>query len=283
MNFTQPPSYAMQCPRCRKLVNPTSSQCPNCGLPYPRFFSTFPVLDNLLRGEIRFTPHITTVCIGMYLTVMALDIASALGSGTPVTGLLMGPSSAALRSLGTSGVLSLSQGNWWTLITATYLHASILHILFNMLALRSLGPLVEYLFGSSRFFIIYTAAGLAGSLLSTVVGTFSSVGASGAVFGLGGALFYYGWRRGGSFGQSIFRNMAFFLGINLVLGFSSGGLIDNWGHLGGLVGGAVMALLLGFQEQRRESFWQHILVLLVMLFVVVCFVLMAASFIATNL
>lgn len=273
----------MQCPRCHHLVNPNSPKCVTCGLPYPRFFATFPVLNSLIRGDLKFTPHIVAVCIGMYLTVLALDIANAMGSGSVITGLLMGPSSGALRALGTSGLLSLSQGNWWTLITATYLHASILHILFNMLALRSLGPLVENLFGSSRFFIIYTAAGLAGSLLSSVVGTMSSVGASGAVFGLGGALFYYGWRRGGSFGQSIFRNMAFFLGINLVLGFSSGGLIDNWGHLGGLVGGALFAAVLGFVEQRREAFWQHILALVVLVFVVVCFVLMAASFIATNL
>lgn len=236
-----------------------------------------------MREEINFTPHITTICIGMYLAVMALDIASAIGAQTAISGLLTGPSSASLRALGTSGVLSLMQGNWWTLITANYLHASILHILFNMLALRSLGPMVEHLFGPSRFFIIYTAAGLAGSLLSSGVGTFSSVGASGAVFGLGGALIYYGWRRGGVFGQNIFRNMAIFLGINLVLGFSSGGLIDNWGHLGGLVGGALFALVLGFEEQRRQAFWHHLLGLGMIVFVVLCFVLMATNFIVSNI
>ena len=273
----------MQCPRCRRLVSPKSPRCTNCGLPYPRFFATFPILDNLIRGEINFTPQITAVCIGMYLTVLALDVAIAMGARQGISNLLMGPTSVSLRALGTSGVLSLAQGHWWALLTATYLHGSILHIIFNMLALRSLGPLVEHLYGSSRFFIMYTLAGLAGSLLSSSVGTYSSVGASGAVFGLGGALFYYGWRRGGTFGQSIFRNMAFFLGINLVLGFSSGGLIDNWGHLGGLIGGALFAAVLGFEEQRPETLWQHIFALLAILFVVVCFVLMAASFIATNL
>jgi rhomboid protease GluP len=237
----------------------------------------------LLRGDIKFTPQIMAVCIGMYLAVLALDVASAMANNAGIGGLIMGPTSASLRALGTSGVLSLAQGNWWTLLTANYLHASILHIVFNMMALRSLGPLVEHLFGSSRFFIIYTIAGLAGSLLSSALGTYSSVGASGAVFGLGGALIYYGWRRGGSFGQSIFRNMAFFLGINLVLGFSSRGLIDNWGHLGGLIGGALFAALLGFEEQRRESLWQHILALAALVFVVVCFVLMAVSFFSARL
>ena len=146
-----------------------------------------------------------------------------------------------------------------------------------MLWLRRIGPLVEELFGASRFWIIYTLAGLAGSILTTIAGTPSFIGASGAIFGLFGALIYYGRHRGGTFGTNLFRQMLIWAGILFVFGFMMEG-IDNWGHLGGFLGGLITAIFLGYQEKSRQSLYHHIIGTILLLFVLVCFLLMVITF-----
>ena len=91
-------------------------------------------------------------------------------------------------------------GHWWTLLTAIYLHGSVLHILFNVLWIRQLGPAVEQLYGPSRLVVIFTVAGAAGLLASNLLGLPLTIGASGSIFGLLGALVAFGQKRGGAFG-----------------------------------------------------------------------------------
>jgi rhomboid protease GluP len=271
----------MPCPRCRQLIGVNSERCMHCGLSNPAFFANFPILGSLLRSRIQFTNGIVIACVGLYIAALALDISRLMASGS-AAGLLLQPSNQALFNLGMGGALAWADGRWWTLLTSNYLHGSILHIFFNLWVLRSYGPLAEELFGSSRFIIIYTIAGITGALVSTMMGTIAFVGASGAIFGLGGALIYYGWRRGGTFGRGLLRNMIIWAGINFVIGLSMA-YIDNWGHLGGLVGGFLAALLLGYEERRRQDLWHHILALLTLAFIMVCFVLMVTTYVSSAL
>ena len=137
----------------------------------------------------------------------------------------------------------IAQGQVWRLFTAMFLHIGVFHLLVNMYALNALGPLVEGYFGHRRFLAIYLLGGLLGSLASYAFSDALSAGASGAIFGLAGATTVYFLRYRDNFGQrgrAILQNMLLVIGINLVFGFTAPG-IDNWGHMGGLVGGALLA------------------------------------------
>ena len=266
---------SIPCPNCHKLISSQSAKCIYCGIRRPGLFLATPILGNLIRGETSFVDGIVLFCFMLYLLSIALDIPSALKFGG-IFGILS-PSTASLYKVGLGGAYPLQQGRWWTLITATYLHGSILHILFNMLWLRQIGFWVEDLFGPSRFLIIYTLAGLVGSLVSTIAGTQAFVGASGAIMGLFGAMIYYGRNRGGTLGSAIFRQVLIWAGIAFVLGLVMPG-IDNWGHAGGFVGGFLVAMLLGYQEKKRQTLWQHIGATLALAGIAVCFIFMLITF-----
>lgn len=145
-------------------------------------------------------------------------------------------------------------GQVWRLFTAMFLHIGAIHLLFNLYALYALGPMVEGYFGHARFTAIYLIGGLFGSLASYAFSPSPSAGASGAIFGLAGATTVYFLRYRNNFGQrgrAILQNMLVVIGINLVFGLSMSG-IDNWGHMGGLVGGALVAWGLLPQYQRPQ-------------------------------
>jgi len=137
----------------------------------------------------------------------------------------------------------IAGGQSWRLFTAMFIHIGVIHLLMNLYALYMLGPLVEGYYGSQRFLAIYLIAGLFGSLGSYAFSDAVSAGASGAIFGLAGAItvFFLKYRENfGSRGRSILQNMFFIIGINLVFGLTMPG-IDNWGHIGGLIGGTLVA------------------------------------------
>lgn len=143
-------------------------------------------------------------------------------------------------------------GQVWRLFTAMFLHIGIIHLLFNLFALNFLGPMVEGYFGHWRFAVIYFIGGLFGSLASYAFSPAPSAGASGAVFGLAGATTVYFLRYRNNFGergQSMLQSMFAIIGINLVFGFATSG-IDNWGHIGGLIGGALVAY--GFMPTYQQ-------------------------------
>jgi rhomboid protease GluP len=128
-----------------------------------------------------------------------------------------------------------------------FLHGGWLHILGNSYCLFILGPILERVYGYGRYLTIYVAAGVGGAFLSMVVSKNISVGASGAIFGIAGAMLITGYvhrdvipRR---WGRAFGRGMIPFIALNLALGFSVHG-IDNWGHLGGLATGALLAFVI---------------------------------------
>ncbi|MBN1180609.1 MAG: rhomboid family intramembrane serine protease [Anaerolineae bacterium] len=156
---------------------------------------------------------------------------------------LLGPN--FVLSLGAKINQAIVDGEIWRLGTSMFLHLGVLHIGFNSYALWLFGPQVERPYGQVRFLIIYLLSGLAGSSFSFLLSPYDSVGASGAIFGLIGAMGAYLYRYRAKFvaGQSRLMNILMVAGYNLIYGFISPG-IDNWAHIGGLVAGVVLGWLM---------------------------------------
>lgn len=130
-----------------------------------------------------------------------------------------------------------------------------MHLATNNYALSNLGPLVERLSGTKRFAVVYVASAVAGTLASYAATPVASVGASGAIFGLGGALAVFFWRHRDYFGKAsdaVLAQLGQSLAVNVVMGLVVSN-VDNWGHAGGLAGGAATALLLGPRMVRRDE------------------------------
>ncbi len=138
-------------------------------------------------------------------------------------------------------------GQFWRLITPVFLHASLVHIGFNMYALVRFGSGLEALFGHGRFALLYFASGFAGNVLSLLLTPSRSLGASTAIFGLlaaEGVFLYQNRAFLRHYAAQALGNILFLAAINLFLGFASNG-IDNWGHIGGLMGGLLFTWIGG--------------------------------------
>jgi rhomboid protease GluP len=181
-------------------------------------------------------PVVTYGLMGFTIAVYLLQLASQNLTGLDYPALLGAKINQAIL-----------QGQLWRLITPLFLHGSILHIGFNMYALYVLGPGLERHFGAGRYLALYFLGGFAGNVSSFIMSTQASIGASTAIFGLLGAegVFVYQNRRlfGNRF-RSILFNTLFIAAVNLAIGASFQG-IDNWGHLGGLIGGTLYAWFAG--------------------------------------
>jgi len=187
-------------------------------------------------------PSVTYAIVGITVVVYLLQVGSVF---------LMGYANEAsqmdwLEAYGARINDLIRAGQLWRLLTPVLLHASIPHILFNMYALVAFGAGLERHYGHWRFLLLYVLAGFTGNVLSFVLSSGYSVGASTAIFGLVGAegIFLYQNRRlfGNQFGRAI-GNVIFVVAVNLLLGLTPG--IDNWGHVGGLVGGLIFAWFAG--------------------------------------
>lgn len=199
--------------------------------------------------QLDLVPALVTVCGLLYLIALALEPRAAL----QIRGLdFLSPSTRALYVVGQTGRGAFLSGAWWTIFTAVYLHGSLLHIVFNMWWLRSLGAEAQESFGRARFFVLFAASGAGGFLLTCLLGRYPSVGASGSIFGLLGALLVYGRRRGGSWGEALSRQMLQWAVILFIFGLMME-RVDNWAHLGGFVTGVLIARRMPGAEQRAEG------------------------------
>lgn len=170
---------------------------------------------------------------------------------------LSGGQNDLLIALGSKVNQYILQGQVWRLITPILLHGSILHIAFNMYALFALGPSLELYYGHKRFLLLYLVGGYAGNVLSFLFSTSASIGASTAIFGLVAAQIVFILRNRMLFGpraRSLLTNLAVVVGVNLAFGLMQSG-IDNWGHLGGLIGGLLFAWFAGprYKVQPTEA------------------------------
>lgn len=144
---------------------------------------------------------------------------------------------------------SIRGGEYYRLITGMFLHGSIMHLFFNTYALYVIGSQIENYFGRIKYLIIYLFSGMMGALFSMIFnGSILSIGASGAIFGLMGALLYFGYHYRVYLGNVLKTQLIPLIVFNLVLGFILTG-VDNFAHIGGLIGGILIAKTLGVKEK----------------------------------
>ncbi len=159
-----------------------------------------------LNREDWIIPAILYANVGMFVLSFLINPLKTGFSLNPLT--FLSPDNGSLILLGATGTIPIHRfGRWWSLISANYLHGSILHIFFNMMAFRQIAPLIQEQFGGSRMIIIYTLSGMAGFWASYLAGVPLTIGASAALCGLMGAALYYGKSRGGAFGRAVFRQI----------------------------------------------------------------------------
>ena len=137
-------------------------------------------------------------------------------------------------------------GQYWRFFTPMFLHGSILHLGFNMYALYIFGPGLERYYGHGRFILLFFLSGFAGNVFSFTFTASNSLGSSTAIFGLlaaEGVFLYQNQKVFGGVARRALNNIIMIAVVNLIIGLSPG--IDNWGHMGGLLGGAIFAFLGG--------------------------------------
>jgi rhomboid protease GluP len=237
------------CPSCGSLVGVRDDRCYTCGRSNPGLWGFAPLLRQL-GSDLGFVPLVIAASSTLYLLTL---LASGPNIQMAAGGInFLVPSTQALLLFGMSGAgpVFLS-GAWWTLLSASWLHGSALHILFNMMWVRDLGPTMADVIGPSRTVIIYTVSGVCGFLLSSVAGLLLTgvpytIGASASVFGLLGALVHYGRKSGSSLIRGQAMNYAIVL---FVMGFLMS-RVDNFAHAGGFAGGYLMSAF--FNPLTRE-------------------------------
>jgi rhomboid protease GluP len=256
------------CTSCGVLVGVNDDRCYNCGRRNPGLWGFAPMLRSLGQ-DLGFVPFVIGTCCVVYVLTLI-----ASGPDIRMGGMfsLFGPNTQSLFLFGASGALPVFRlGRWWTVLSAAWLHGGVLHILFNMLWIRQLAPATADLYGPGRMVIIYTAGTIVGFTLSSLAGEFFAsapifflrggtftVGASAPIFGLLGALVYYGRRTGGRIVGGEAFSYAVMLGL---FGLLMPG-VDNYAHAGGFAGGYVAALVLDPMKPERVD---HVFIALVCL------------------
>ena len=267
------------CRACRTLVEGGARTCPACGASLRGVPGGG--LGRMARLLLPGTGSLTIVLVSVNIALSL--VAWALWGDATSSGFLglLSPPSQALYLLGAKWTSAIASGEVWRLITASYLHAGLLHLLFNCYALMNLGPLIEESFGWRKLFLIYTVSGVLAFAASTVLKPRSlSVGASGALFGLLGFAIVFGRYRAGHVGRAISDHLIRWLLLGVVMFLIPG--IDSAAHLGGLGCGAVLGLFVDPEEPRTPAgeAWLRFLTAAAILLTVGSFALMARSYAA---
>ncbi len=200
-------------------------------------------------------PRITSFVLIAINAMVWLAIQATGGAGSRLVDALALLPASAQRQLGNGSstlVQGAADGAYWQLLTSQFTHVALLHIGFNMLALYFLGPVLESVLGRWRFLTVYLVSGMAGSAAVMVLSAPNSqtVGASGAIFGLMGALGVVALQ-----GRGQAQPIIFWIGLNLVLTFTVGGI--SWqGHIGGLLGGVAIGAAMVFAPRERRALVQ---------------------------
>lgn len=185
---------------------------------------------------------ITPLLIGICVILFILMYIFGNGSEDTLTLVLFGANYKPL----------VQAGEIWRLVTSMFLHIGIIHLICNMYALWIIGRQLETFLGKFKYFIVYLGSGIVGSLLSVVIHSSVSAGASGAIFGLLGSLLYFGYHYRLYLGSVLRTQVIPVILLNLMIGFMLPG-IDNFAHLGGLVGGYLLTMALGVPGKSKKS------------------------------
>ncbi|RMH59224.1 MAG: rhomboid family intramembrane serine protease [Candidatus Hydrogenedentota bacterium] len=240
---------AICCPNCGAVESVNSVLCHRCGAPLQ---AVQVVVRESFWERVTITELLRRLCIAVFLVTYGL----ALFSGGRLWEVIS-PGQAfqgAIYLLGSlSGPAVLLGGQWYRLFTAMFLHYGIIHLFFNMVALKVVGPETEQNLGKLRFLVLYLLAGLFGNLCSLLYFGMRlfQVGASGAICGLLGALYMIGRARGGVYGEILRRITTRWIVFTILFGAFVPG-IDNAAHIGGMVAGAVLVKVLGVRATRID-------------------------------
>lgn len=245
------------CASCGSLVGVNDDRCYTCGRRNPGLWGFGPVLRRF-GNDLGFVTLVIYGCSALYAATLLVTVlrGESLFAGSIFS--ILSPSAFALQLFGASGAFPVFVfDRWWTVLSAGWLHGGLLHILFNMMWVRQLGPPVADIYGAGRMVIIYTIAGVAGFFLSSFMGAYVpiplfsggmlTIGASAPIFGLLGCLVYYGRRSGSSMVRSEALGYAVAL---FVMGIVLPG-VDNSAHAGGFVGGYLAGMWLDPLKPER--------------------------------
>ncbi|HYL64678.1 MAG TPA: rhomboid family intramembrane serine protease [Candidatus Methylomirabilis sp.] len=237
------------CPACGSLVGINATKCHQCGTNLR--FSTA-ALGKKFAGIFgdHPTPVTTSLLVANILMLGVSWMALTAAGGGGGLAILWGLGGETQYRLGSSFPYSIFYMNeWWRLVTAMFLHGGLIHIGFNMTALMQLGPPLEELYGSSRYFFLYVLTGAFGFLVSAFT-NHHSLGASGALLGLVGAMLAITTKRGGAFMRDLRSRLISSVVLLFVIGLMPIG-IDNYAHGGGLAAGFVLGKI--FADRQPAS------------------------------
>jgi rhomboid protease GluP len=260
------------CPHCRAFITTSDKICPYCNEAVgPRSVdqrSPSPIGGFI--PQVRFnTIIILVINFGLYLATSLYSMNAGRGSAMNLDGY-------TLVNFGAMFTPLIREGQWWRLVTAGFLHGGLLHILMNSWVLFDLGAQVEELFGASRMLTIYFISNVFGFYVSSLVKPGPSIGASAALCGLIGAMIALGVRDRTGFGAAIRAVYIRWLIYILLFSFLPG--VDMAAHVGGFVGGFVVAYLAGdprYSTSLTEKLWRFC--------AFCCILLTAASFLMMYL
>ncbi len=215
--------------------------------------------------KIIMTKLILLICVVMYI-ILGINSNNFLNIGIN-----------SLVDFGGNNLLLVQSGEVWRIISAAFLHVSLIHLLVNMYSLVIIGTQVETFIGKLKFLFIYLISAIVGSLLSLIFNEVNivSVGASGAIFGLMGALLYFGYHYRLYLSEAIKNQIIPVIVLNLILGFMVSG-VDNAAHIGGLIGGYLASMAIGIENKSKlrdkVNGWIVLVLLIVFLSYIVFFV-----------
>jgi rhomboid protease GluP len=257
--FKRQRTGSVVCASCGSLVGVNDEQCYSCGRRNPGLWGFGPLLRRL-GNDFGFVQLVVYGCSAIYALSLLLTVmrgGNIMGGGNPMG--MLSPATEINIMFGASGAVPVFQlGMWWTVLSAGWLHASALHLLFNMMWVRNLGPATADIYGGSRLVIIYTAGSIVGFLLSAICGAYLpiprfgamlTVGASAPIFGFLGALLYYGRRSGSSLVHAEAKGYALTL---FIFGLIVPG-VDNAAHAGGFIGGYLAGMILDPLKPERVN------------------------------
>ena len=262
------------CPHCRAFITTKDRTCPYCNEAVaPR--QAREAATGVLAGFIPQARYNTTLIL---LINAGLFMATAIYSTKSGQGNLLDIDGLTLLNFGAKYTPVIALGQWWRLVTAGFLHGGLLHIAMNSWAMFDLGAQVDELYGTSRMLVIYFISSVCGFFASAIWSPVLSVGASAALCGLIGAMIAVGMKSRSVYGAMI--RQVYIRWLVWILIFSLLPRVDMAAHVGGLVGGFLVAWIAGAGERRYASPWTERLWRLAAVF---CLVLTGASFLKMYL
>lgn len=243
------------CSHCRAFITTDDKICPYCNTEVGKRAVDARAPADALGGLI---PQARFTTIVILLINTGLYIGTLLYTSRTTGQSSFDPSNVALFDFGAKWPPAIAGGQWWRLITAGFLHGSIIHILMNSWVLFDLGAQTEEAFGTARFLVIYIISTITGYIGSFYGSPSLSIGASAGIFGLIGAMIAFGVREGTSQGAAMRSFYVRWAVYGLIMGFILP-FVDNYAHMGGLAGGFLvgfMAAPSGPRNSAMDRLWQ---------------------------